>query len=111
MLPERLASHAAHFDVGIIPFLQNEFNRHCNPMKLKEYLALSFPIVATRLPAYEPYAGLIATAETHDEFLASLDRALAEDDPELAQTRRKAVLGDDWEQVSSRMARMLECPQ
>jgi Glycosyl transferases group 1 len=110
MLPERLASHAAHFDVGVIPFLRNEFNRLCNPIKLKEYLALSFPIVATSLPAYEPYAGLISTAETHDEFLACLDRAMADHDPTLARHRRAAVLGDDWEQVSSRMARMLACP-
>jgi hypothetical protein len=110
MYPEQLASHAAHFDVGIIPFLRNEFNRLCNPMKLKEYLALGFPIVATSLPAYEPYKGLINTAETHDEFLDSLDRALLDHDPALAKARREAVSGDDWNQVSSRMARMLECP-
>jgi hypothetical protein len=79
-------------------------------MKLKEYLALSFPIVATRLPAYEPYTGLIETAETHDEFLDGLKRALVDHDADLARQRREAVRGDDWEQVSSRMARMLECP-
>jgi hypothetical protein len=110
LFPEQLASHAAHFDVGIIPFLRNEFNRHCNPMKLKEYLALSFPIVATSLPAYEPYQGLISTAETHDEFLDRLDHALLDDDKDLAHRRRAAVSGDDWGQVSSRMARMLACP-
>ena len=110
MLPEELASHAAHFDVGIIPFLRNEFNRLCNPMKLKEYLALGFPIVATRLPAYEPYAELVATAETHDEFLVQLDRALQDHDASLAARRREAVAGDDWDQVSDKMARMLECP-
>ncbi len=111
MAPERLASYAAHFDVGIIPFLRNEFNRLCNPAKLKEYLALAFPIVATSLPAYEPYAGLIATAETHDQFLGELDRAIADHDPGLARRRRDAVAGDDWEKVSARMARMLECPE
>ena len=110
MYPEQLASHAAHFDVGIIPFLRNEFNRLCNPMKLKEYLALSFPVVATSLPAYEPYRGLILTAETHEEFLSELDQALADRDLALARSRREAVLGDDWEKVSLKMARMLECP-
>jgi hypothetical protein len=111
MDPDRLASHAAHFDVGIIPFLRNEFNRLCNPIKLKEYLALGFPIVATSLPAYEPYAGLVSTAETHDEFLSCLDRALVDRDPASARARRAAVSGDDWQQVASRMARMLECPE
>jgi hypothetical protein len=111
MLPEALASHAAHFDVGIIPFLRNEFNRLCNPTKLKEYLTLAFPIVATSLPAYDAYQGLIRTAETLDEFLEQLDQALADHDPELARSRRAAVAGDDWEQIASKMARMLECPE
>ena len=110
MLPEELASHAAHFDVGIIPFLRNEFNRLCNPIKLQEYLALGFPIVATSLPAYERFEGLVSTAETHDEFLDCLTRALDDHDPDLARSRRAAVLGNDWEQVTSKMARMLACP-
>jgi hypothetical protein len=97
--------------VGIIPFLRNEFNRLCNPIKLKEYLALGFPIVATSLPAYEPYQGLIRTAETHDEFLGELDQALADHDHELTRRRRQAVVGDDWDRVAARMARMLECPE
>ena len=81
--------HAAHFDVGIIPFLRNEFNRLCNPIKLQEYLALGFPIVATSLPAYERFEGLVSTAETHDEFLDCLTRALDDHDPDLARSRRR----------------------
>ena len=109
--PEQLASYAAHFDVGIIPFLRNEFNRLCNPTKLKEYLALGYPIVATSLPAYDPYAGLIATANTHEEFLIKLTDALAFEDPALARRRRAAVAGDDWDQVADRMAALLACPK
>ncbi len=108
--PDRLASHAAHFDVGVIPFLRNEFNRLCNPTKLKEYLALGFPIVATSLPAYEPYAGLIATADTHEEFLARLAEALGGEDPSLGRLRRESVAGDDWDRVADRIAGMLDCP-
>jgi glycosyltransferase involved in cell wall biosynthesis len=108
--PEQLASHAAHFDVGIIPFLRNEFNRLCNPIKLKEYLALGFPIVASSLPAYDPYQGLVLTAETHDQFLDRIDEALADHDLARSQARRAAVIGDDWDKISARMARMLECP-
>jgi hypothetical protein len=111
MLPEHLARHAAHFDVGIIPFLRNEFNRLCNPTKLKEYLTLAFPIVATSLPAYDAYAGLIRTAENHDQFLEQLEQALLENDPDQARRRRASVSGDDWEKIASKMAVMLECPE
>jgi hypothetical protein len=111
LAPEDLAVYAAQFDVGIIPFLRNEFNRLCNPTKLKEYLTLSFPIVAARLPAFEPYAGLIATAETHEEFLAELSQALVGEDPDLPRRRRAAVAGDDWGKVAAFMAKLLACPE
>jgi glycosyltransferase involved in cell wall biosynthesis len=105
--PDELAAYAAEFDVGVIPFLRNDFNMRCNPTKLKEYLALGFPIVATELPAYARYSGLIYTAETHDQFLHALACALAENDPALPQRRRDAVAGDDWDRVAGRMAEML----
>jgi hypothetical protein len=101
----------AHFDVGIIPFLRNEFNRLCNPTKLKEYLALSFPVVAMKLPAFERYSQLIYTAETHDEFLEKLVPAMADNDRDLARRRRAAVADADWNKVANAMAQMLACPE
>ena len=108
---EDFPKYVAHFDVGIIPFLRNEFNRLCNPTKLKEYLALSFPIVAVKLPAFERYSELIYTAETHDEFLEKLVQAMADDDRDLARRRRAAVADADWDKVASAMAQMLACPE
>ncbi|QNN24901.1 glycosyltransferase family 1 protein [Planctomycetales bacterium ZRK34] len=106
--PQKLAEHAAQFDVGIIPFFQNEFNELCNPTKLKEYLALSFPIVTMRLPAFEPHEDFVYLCDSHDEFLAAIDRALVEDDVELAKKRRQAVAGDSWDKISDMIAKMLE---
>ncbi len=106
--PEVLPTYAAPFDVGVIPFLQNEFNASCSPIKLKEYLALAFPIVATRLPAFEPYGDLIEQADSHDEFLAAIDRGLAEPASDgRAARRRRAVAGDSWETIAERACGML----
>jgi len=107
--PEDLPRLAAHFDVGIIPFLRNDFNRLCSPIKLKEYLAIGFPVVATSLPAYKPYEGLIATVETHTEFLEALERALLEPNPKAAsRNRRSAVESDDWNRVADQFETMLD---
>lgn len=108
--PEQLSNYAAHFDVGVIPFLANDFNKHCNPTKLKEYLALAFPIVATRLPAFDPYADLIYQAPSHEEFLTCITQALQEQDPLLVQRRRKAVSGSSWDAVAARVADLLHTP-
>ncbi len=107
--PEQLPRYAAHFDVGLIPFLVNDFNRRCNPIKLKEYLALAFPIVATRLPAYEPYGDCIYLAQGHEQFLQQVDAALAERPADgLGRRRRAAVAGDSWDTIADRAARLMD---
>lgn len=110
ILPSELASHAAHFDVGIIPFLQNEFNEMCNPTKLKEYLALGYPIVAVDLPAFKVHESLIYTAHSHEEFLTAIDKALQENDPTLVEKRRAAVATSSWDKVATKVAKLLAVP-
>ncbi|MDM8569000.1 hypothetical protein QUF50_05755 [Thiotrichales bacterium HSG1] len=105
--PEELAAHAAHFDVGIIPFIQNEFNIMCNPTKLKEYLALGYPTVVMTLPAFQAYERLIYNANSHVEFLICIDKALKEDGFSLIENRRKAVAGSSWDTVATKVAKLL----
>lgn len=107
--PDDLPRYAAHFDVGLIPFLANEFNRCCNPIKLKEYLALGFPIVATRLPAFERYGPCLYLADTHGQFLDQLDAALAELPTDgMPRRRREAVAGDSWDHIAERAAQLMD---
>ncbi len=108
--PDDLARHAAHYDVGIIPFYQNEFNVRCNPTKLKEYLALGYPIVAMKLPAFDPYDDLIIAVDSHEEFLAGIDTALTETGTEMTERRRAAVSGSSWDVVAHKVAQMLGTP-
>lgn len=105
--PSELPRYAAQFDVGIIPFLRNEFNENCNPTKLKEYLALSYPIVAMKLAPFEPYADLIYQAESHEQFLSFIDQALKDTDASKAAARRQVVAGSSWDVVAGRVAQLL----
>jgi len=108
--PDELATYAANFDVGIIPFLQNDFNKMCNPIKLKEYLALAYPSVVMALPAFEEYKSLIYSSNSHQEFLDNIDKALTENDPSLIEKRRAAVSSSDWDNVAARVAKLLAVP-
>ncbi len=62
-----LPAYAAHFTVGIIPFLVNELTQAVNPVKLREMLAAGCPVVSTALPEVACYVdgtrGLVAAAE------------------------------------------------
>ena len=63
----------ADFDVSIMPWLDNDWIRCCNPIKLKEYLALGQEVVTTWFPEVEHYRDFVHVAKTGDEFLARID--------------------------------------
>lgn len=67
-------------DVGLIPFIDNQFTRAINPLKLYEYLAVGLPIVATRLPELERFENVIRLEKnTANDFEAAIKKALAVD--------------------------------
>lgn len=103
---ERLGELLASFDAGIMPYHDDEFFRHMTPVKNLELMAAGRPAVARRSPALEPYAGVLAFATTPGEFVAALERALAEDSPELAARRRAVAEGASWERRFDELRRI-----
>lgn len=105
---DRLPRYARLFDVGLMPWLDNEWIASCNPIKLKEYLALGFPIVSQRFPELEPYEDLVLHAGNHASFIAQLQRALGEpSESRDVERRRAAVRGESWDALSTRTAGIL----
>jgi hypothetical protein len=102
-----LPKYAAQFDVALMPWLQNDWIKGCNPIKLKEYLSLGFPVVSINFHELEQYAHLVYGADSHDEFLQGINRALEERDPALVEQRRAAVRNDSWDALADRAAKLL----
>jgi hypothetical protein len=80
----------ADFDVSIMPWLDNDWIRCCNPIKLKEYLSLGQEVVTTWFPEVEHYLDFVHTAKTGDEFLARIDAVVQ---GAKAKGDRRALLG------------------
>ena len=100
-------SHAAAFDVALMPWLMNEWIESSNPIKMREYLAVGFPIVTTYFPELEPYIEHVYAARSHQEFLEGIDVALKDRDPERVRARRAAVEHSTWDAIAARVAKML----
>lgn len=106
----QLPQYAAQFNVGLMPWLRNDWIAGCNPIKLKEYLALGFPTVSIRFAELRKYEPLVYAADTHEEFLAAVARALHENDPAQVERRKDAVRHDSWDALAARAADLLNLP-
>lgn len=94
---EQIPHYAKCFDVCFMPWQQNRWIRACNPIKLKEYLALGKPIVSTPFPELQRYLNLIYQARTSVDFAKCVRRAITENSDELIARRRKTVQEASWD--------------
>ena len=85
-----------HFDVCLIPFKVNPITEATDPVKLYEYLSAGKPVVATALPELESCRDHVYLASDREDFLAQLDRAVAEGDPERTRRRRQFAAEHTW---------------
>src|SRR5690606_5531758 len=91
------------FDVALMPWLDNEWIRFANPIKLKEYLALGLPVVSTAYPEIRHEPGPVMVATSREEFPELVRRALA--DPGDPVARRAWVLDSSWHERARALVR------
>jgi len=103
---EQLPSYSQHWNVSLLPFINNAMVKACNPMKLREYLAAGTPIISTSIPALEPYLHLVHTVDNAtnmvDAMALSLQRAINE------EKQRSAVNKHTWEARAAQLSDWLE---
>lgn len=92
---DAVADYMAACDVLIMPWTQNEWIKACNPVKLKEYLAVGRPIVTTWFDELRQYDGYFRCAVNSDEFAAMIRLALQ--NTSSARSLRERVRSETWE--------------
>jgi glycosyltransferase involved in cell wall biosynthesis len=96
-LYEQIPHYGKCFDVAIMVWQQNRWIDGCNPVKLKEYLALGKPVVSTPFPQLQGYSEVVYQAATPPEFAARVKQALAEDTPARVAARRAMIQDATWD--------------
>jgi len=111
-----LPAYVRHWQVSLLPFLDNAQIRACNPLKLREYLASGKPLVSTDFPALQPYRQHVRVANGAADFVHAIRQAALDaphyqqrwleqlhcwrDVSQLAvpqQQRQSCVAGESWE--------------
>ncbi|MDD5327557.1 MAG: glycosyltransferase [Phycisphaerae bacterium] len=94
---EQIPHYGKCFDVAIMPWRQNRWIEACNPVKLKEYLALGKPVVSVPFNELKNYCDVVYEAGTPAEFADCIRKALSENGPELVAKRKQKVAQASWD--------------
>ncbi|MCE2425965.1 MAG: glycosyltransferase [Pseudomonadales bacterium] len=86
-----------HFDVAIIPHLDNDLTRHMNPLKLYVYFSIGVPIVATPIANTGAVGEFVRIGRTADEFVDRIEACLANGPPTHASKITAVLAQNSWE--------------
>lgn len=92
-----LPSYIKGFDVAMNPQLVNDATIGNYPRKIDEYLAMGKPTIGSATKAMEYFEGYTYNAHSHEEYLTLIDKALAEDNPQLQAMRKGFGRSHTWE--------------
>ncbi|MHC4975164.1 MAG: glycosyltransferase [Planctomycetota bacterium] len=105
---EQVADYMASCVALLMPWNRSDWIQACNPVKLKEYLAIGRPIVSTSFPELDHYRGLIRVADGGEAFASAILEAIRRPDDPLPQ--RERVEHETWgakgEQMVARLSEL-----
>lgn len=105
---EEIPHYGKVFDVAIMPWNKNKWIEFCNPVKVKEYLALGKPVVSTYYPEIEPYSDIIYVAHDYNQFVSHIRKAVEENNIGLRLARREKVKFETWDSKVEQIKAFIE---
>lgn len=104
-----IGAYVRHFDVAIVPHVDDALTRSMSPLKIGLYCAAGVPVVSTRVANLGPLADEIEIAEDAADFDAKVARALAEPLSPERRARRDAILAaNSWESRAEQILALLD---
>jgi glycosyltransferase involved in cell wall biosynthesis len=91
-----LPNYVKGFDVTTNPQLKNNLTIGNYPRKIDEYLAMGKPIVATNTKAMQMFKEHVYLADTKEEYVTLIDKAMAENTSDRVQARIEYAKSHTW---------------
>ena len=104
-----LPAYCANADVGLIPFVNSELTRNCNPLKLFEYLSAGLPVVSTDIPEVRQASKQeVFVAGNYDDFVVSCRQAMQSMTPERSIDLSRSMSQFDWDRKVSEIGAVID---
>jgi teichuronic acid biosynthesis glycosyltransferase TuaH len=91
-----LPNYVKGFDVTTNPQLKNNLTIGNYPRKIDEYLAMGKPIVATNTKAMEMFKEHVYLADTKEDYVTLIDKAIAENTSDRIKNRIEYAKSHTW---------------
>lgn len=105
---KELPIYLSYADVCILPFLKNEISNFADPVKIYEYFAQGKPVVSTSLPELKRFQDMIYFADTPEEFISQIKKALNADTQEKKYKRIQYAEENDWNNRVDTLIELIE---
>ncbi|MGV3586103.1 MAG: glycosyltransferase family 1 protein [Adhaeribacter sp.] len=109
---KELPVYLSGWDVALLPFARNESTKYISPTKTPEYLAAGKPVVSTSITdVIRPYGelGLVHIADTAEDFVAAIEKALAQrEDTEWKAKTDEFLSGISWDITWQNMVGLMQ---
>ena len=91
-----LPNYVKGFDVATNPQLKNNLTIGNYPRKIDEYLAMGKPVVATNTKAMEMFKEHVYLANTKEDYVTLIDKAMAENSKIRVKNRIEYAKSHTW---------------
>lgn len=106
--PSELPEIMKWFDVGLIPFVKNEFTRNIYPLKINEYLAAGKPVVMTSFASLPEFESIASFADTPVEFLRAIRREHSADSDSRQMVRIRMARENSWDNRAEELSEIIQ---
>ena len=83
-------------DIGIIPYIKNDFTKAVYPLKVNEYLSVGLPVIMTSFADLPDFKGVVHLADDPDTFIQCIRSILAGDNEKKIEERLAFAAANSW---------------